>query len=249
MRTITAILWHNSANRMRSLRSQWQDIADLRIFSAGALGDGDEDLNDLYAAMDQSDALILNETASDTVWKEINEHLKGCTKPMIYVGGEAATHVKNIQQAKWTAICNAYYTYGGSENTVNMLRWICAEALGEDMPYEDVKRIPWDAIFAPDGQLYEDPEQYFTDHPQSDKGTIALVVSRSAWISGDMQVENALIAEILNRGFSVLPIYTYAMADKTIGAYGGDGGSHADHHGQRRPVRQAGRTGRTAEPV
>ena len=220
MKNITAILWHNSANRMRTLREELNGIANVRIFSAGALGDGDEDLNDLYESIEGADALILNETASDTVWREINEHLKDCTKPMIYVGGEAATHVKTKEQAGWTAVCNSYFTYGGNENTLNMIRWICAKVLGEDVAYEEVKRIPWDAIYAPDGQLYQDPESYFADYPASSKGTIALVVSRSAWICGDMLVEEALAEEIRNRGFSVLPIYTYAMADKTLGAFG-----------------------------
>lgn len=221
MKKIVAILWHNSANRMRVLREEVEKIADVRIFSAGSLGDGEEDINDLYAAIDQADLLLLNETASDPIWKEINEYIKNSTLPMVYVGGEAATHVKNAQQAKWTAFANAYYTYGGAENTLNMLRFLCAEVLGEAMPYEEVKRIPWDAIFAPDGNtLYDSPESYFVDYPRSHKGAIALVISRSAWVSDDMQVENCLIREIQSAGFSVLPIFTYAMADKNLGAFG-----------------------------
>lgn len=221
MKKIVAILWHNSANRMRVLREEVEKISDVRIFSAGSLGDGEEDINDLYAAIDQADLLLLNETASDPIWKEINEYIKNSTLPMVYVGGEAATHVKNAQQAKWTAFANAYYTYGGAENTLNMLRFLCAEVLGEAMPYAEVKRIPWDAIFAPDGNtLYDSPESYFVDYPRSPKGTIALVISRSAWVSDDMQVENCLIREIQSAGFSVLPIFTYAMADKNLGAFG-----------------------------
>lgn len=221
MKKIVAILWHNSANRMRTLREEVEKIADVRIFSAGSLGDGEEDINDLYAAIDQADLLLLNETVSDPIWKEINEYIKNSPLPMVYVGGEAATHVKNAQQAKWTAFANAYYTYGGADNTLNMLRFLCAEVLGEAMRYEEVKRIPWDSIFAPDGNtLYDSPESYFVDYPRSNKGTIALVISRSAWVSDDMQVENCLIREIRNAGFSVLPIFTYAMADKNLGAFG-----------------------------
>ena len=221
MKKIVAILWHNSANRMRVLRAEIDKIAYVSIFSAGSLGDGEEDINDLYAAIDQADLLLLNETASDPIWKEINEYIKNSTLPMVYVGGEAATHVKNAQQAKWTAFANAYYTYGGAENSLNMLRFLCAEVLGEAMPYEEVKRIPWDAIFAPDGNtLYDSPESYFVDYPRRHKGTIALVISRSAWVSDDMQVENCLIREIQSAGFSVLPIFTYAMADKNLGAFG-----------------------------
>ena len=116
MKKIVAVLWHNSANRMRALRKEVEKIANVQIFSAGALGDGDEDINDLYAAIDQADLLLLNETASDPIWKEINEYIKNIDKPMVYVGGEAATHVKNMEQARWIAFANAYYAYCGADN-------------------------------------------------------------------------------------------------------------------------------------
>ena len=80
MKKIVAVLWHNSANRMRALREEVEKIADVQIFSAGALGDGEEDINDLYAAIDQADLLLLNETASDPIWKEINEYIKNIDK-------------------------------------------------------------------------------------------------------------------------------------------------------------------------
>lgn len=221
MKKIVAVLWHNSANRVRILREELDKIAQVTIFSSGALAEGEEDIYALYHAIDEADLLLLNETASDTVWKEINEYLKDCTKPMIYVGGEAALHVKNPEQAKWISACNAYYTYGGTDNMLNMFRWICAEALGENVSYAEVNRIPWDAIFSPDSEkLYEAPENFLADYPQNEKGTIALVISRSAWVSKDMDVEYALIREMQSVGFTVLPIFTYAMADKNIGAYG-----------------------------
>ena len=86
MKKIVAILWHNSANRMRVLREEIDQIADVRIFSAGSLGDGEEDITELYAAIDQAELLLLNETASDPVWKEINEYIKNSPLPMVYVG-------------------------------------------------------------------------------------------------------------------------------------------------------------------
>ena len=124
MKKIVAVLWHNSANRVRILREELDKIAQVTIFSSGALAEGEEDIYALYHAIDEADLLLLNETASDTVWKEINEYLKDCTKPMIYVGGEAALHVRNPEQAKWISACNAYYTYGGTDNKLNMFRWI-----------------------------------------------------------------------------------------------------------------------------
>ena len=220
MKKIVAVLWHNSANRMRTLRNELEKIANVQIFSSGALAEGEEAIQDLYAAFADADLLLLNETASDPIWKEINEALKTWDKPAVYVGGEAATHVKTRQQALWTATCNDYYTYGGAENLVNMIRWLCAEVLGESIAYEPVRRIPWDAIFAPDGTLFDSPEDYFAQYPPKEKGTVALVISRSAWVSEDMLVEQALLDALLEAGFSVLPIFTYAMADKNLGAYG-----------------------------
>lgn len=221
MKKIVAILWHNSANRMRTLKNEWNQIADLCIFSAGALEDGKEDINSLYEAIDKADLLLLNKTSADMIWKQIDEYLMGIIKPIVYIGSEAATYVKNSEQAKWTAVCNTYYTYGGTENMINMIRWICKEILGENIFYDQVNKIPWDAIFSPDGKkIYDSAENYFEDFKPSKKGTVAVVVSRSAWISNDMKVENALIQTLMEEGFSVLPIYTYAMVDQNIGADG-----------------------------
>lgn len=221
MKKIVTVLWHNSANRMRALQKELDQIAHVRIFSAGALAEGEEDIQLLYRAIDDAELLVLNETASDVIWKDINEYLKEYKKPIVYVGGEAVLHVKNSQQANWTAVCNSYFTYGGMDNLLNMFRWICAEILGENIAYKEVKCIPWDSIFSAEtGKLYDSPEKYFQDYPQKKKGTIALLVSRSAWVSNDMKVEMLLIQELKDAGFTVLPIFTYAMADKNIGAFG-----------------------------
>ena len=74
MKKIVAVLWHNSANRVRILREELDKIAQVTIFSSGALAEGEEDIYALYHAIDEADLLLLNETASDTVWKEINEY-------------------------------------------------------------------------------------------------------------------------------------------------------------------------------
>ena len=36
MKKIVAVLWHNSANRMRTLREELNQIAHIQIFSSGA---------------------------------------------------------------------------------------------------------------------------------------------------------------------------------------------------------------------
>ena len=221
MKTITAVLWHNSANRLRQLQFELNKIAHVKIFSAGALSDGQEDMGALYDAIDASDALLFNQTAADQAWTKINEYTKDTQKPIVYIGTEAASFLRSIEQAKWTAVCNSYFTYGGSENLLNMVRWICAELLGEKISYGEVDQIPWDAIFALDSRkTYRSPEDFFAEYPASAKGTIALVISRSAWISDDLAIENAVIREILDTGYCVLPIFTYAMPDSTLGTEG-----------------------------
>ena len=61
------------------------------------------------------------DSISDTTWPQILLLVSAAagynvTKPMVYVGGEAATHVKNMEQARWIAFANAYYTYCGADN-------------------------------------------------------------------------------------------------------------------------------------
>lgn len=47
--------------------------------------------------------------------------------------------------------------------------------------------------------------------------TVGLLVSRTAWINGDLKVENALIRKLENLGIRVIPAFAYSINDEELG--------------------------------
>ena len=221
MKKIVAVLWHNSANRLAMVQKETASFVDLKIYSAGALSSGKQDLQQLYGDMDDADLLLLNVTSSDAAWSEIDTYLQTKNKSIVYIGSEASLHVKSQLEVRYSAQCNLYYNYSGKENLVQMIRYLCAEVLREPVPYEEPIFIPWEGIFHPDTpEIFKSAEEYFRFRPRSPKGTVGLVVSRTSWLNGDCNVELELLRLIEARGYSVLPIYSYSMADDELGAKG-----------------------------
>lgn len=221
MKTIIAILWHKSANRLRMIVPYIKDRVNLKIYSAAELGDGRADLDALYREMDKADGFLFNVTVSDSVWGEIEEYAATKTTPIVYVGGEAMSHVKNKESLQHSAYCNQYYNYSGKENLVNMILYMLTEVLGESHDYKAPTFIPWEGIFHPDTEeVFRSPEAYFASRGKSPKGVIAVIASRTTWLNEDIEVERELIRIIEARGYSALPIYTYSWPDAEIGAKG-----------------------------
>ncbi|KNZ41132.1 cobaltochelatase subunit CobN [Acetobacterium bakii] len=221
MKTIIAILWHKSANRLEMITPYIKDRVNLKIYSAAQLSDGREDVDGLYKAMDQADLFLFNVTSSDSIWSEVEAYAAKKTTPIVYVGGEAASHIKSKESMRHSAVCNQYYTYSGKENLVNMIDYLSTEVLGESYSYKEPLFIPWEGIFHPDTEeVFTNPQDYFKYRKRSPKGVIGVIASRTTWLNEDIEVETELIKKIEARGFSALPIYTYSWPDAEIGAKG-----------------------------
>ncbi|MBC3887873.1 cobaltochelatase subunit CobN [Acetobacterium paludosum] len=221
MKTVIAILWHKSANRLKMISPFIEERVNLKIYSAAELSDGREDINQLYKEMDTADLFFFNVTAADSVWDEVEDYAAGKTTPVVYVGGEAASRIKNRETMKHSAICNQYYTYSGKENLVNMIAYLLTEVLGESHTYQEPTFIPWEGIFHLDtAAVFETARDYFGFRNKSPKGVIAVIASRTTWLNEDIAVEKELIRIIEARGYTALPIYTYSWPDAELGAKG-----------------------------
>lgn len=221
MKTIIAILWHKSANRLKMISPFVDDRVNLKIYSAAALSDGREDVDLLYRDMDAADLFFFNVTAADSIWDQVEDYAAGKTTPVVYVGGEAASRIKNRETMQHSAICNQYYTYSGKQNLVNMIDYLLTAVLGESHAYQEPLFIPWEGIFHPDtATVFENARDYFDFRNKSPQGVIAVIASRTTWLNEDIAVEKELIRIIEARGYTALPIYTYSWPDAEIGAKG-----------------------------
>ena len=61
---------------------------------------------------------------------------------------------------------------------------------------------------------------YFSSHPPGEKGVIGLLTSRANRVNGDLAVEKLLIRLLEEKGYCVLPMYTYSWREPNLGAEG-----------------------------
>ena len=224
MKKILAILFHYNYATLYKLKSELKEIVDLRVYSAKLLSEGKQNINKLYSDMEECDLFLLNRTSSDSIWGEIESTINDRDVEKIYIGEELTSYTKEKDQLEKSIKCNAYLTCNGKLNLENMIKYILSSCFGESHKYDEAKELPWDAIFHPDYNGYfTDLDEYFKFKKRGNKGTIGILAARSYWINDDIEVEKALIKSIEDKGYNVIPVYTYYNRDKEKGEIG-----HAD---------------------
>ena len=222
MKKVVAVLWHTNASRMRAIIPRVRDELSLSVWSGRSLADGTEDFDALCRELDSADFFLFNQTSSDSIWTRITEYVKDFSVLTAYVGSEAVSNITNEETLRLSAACNEYYTYGGTENYVNLARFAAHSAGDETLLPSPPKLIPWEGLFHPDDgeTVYVSPAEYRGRHPLKGKGVIGLLMSRANWVGGDAECENALIRLFEEKGYDVLPVFTYSWVEPNLGARG-----------------------------
>ena len=222
MKKITAIVWHSAAARLREAADSISDEINAAIYSGRALGEETESFTGLCEDIDNSDILLLNVTAGDAVWDDILDYIRDKDIKKVYIGANATEHIKDEEGLKDSAVCNDYYSYNGKENLTNLLRYAAFLAGDKDIEYKEAVETPWQGIFHPSDPEteYEDAESFFEKYPRSEKGVIALLVARGSRINNDLETEKEIVRQIEEKGYSVLPVYTYSWPEPSLGAKG-----------------------------
>ena len=222
MKKITAIVWHTTAARLKNAGSTIKDAAEVKVYSGRNLDEEKESFDELCRDIDSSDILLLNVTSGDSIWDDIFAYIEDKNIKKVYIGANATEFIKDTETLESSAKCNDYYTFNGSANLTNLLRYAAFLAGDKDIDYEEPVRTPWEGIFHPDDpeKEYESPGEFFKDHPRSEKGVIALLVARGSRINNDLEPEKEIIRQIEEKGYSALPVYTYSWPEPSLGAKG-----------------------------
>ncbi len=123
-----------------------------------------------------------------------------------------------------------YITYGGMKNITNVIYYIAYNFL--TLSEEEIsicKRNKMEPIFVPfDGIFYMEEDKHFgtlssylqwylKEENVYDYKWIGILTHRNNWNSGNIEVEKALIREFENKGFKVLPVFSYASSGEENG--------------------------------
>ncbi|WP_291579994.1 cobaltochelatase subunit CobN [Clostridium sp. UBA6640] len=188
-----------------------------------------ENRNTIEFLKEKAIALIVgNKTMNsevDALLKRIKEEIKEI--PIIPIGGEVLQdNIYNIDKKK-ALLINSYFSYGGDGNIISALHYIAYNFLNlneEDKNYCEKfifqpKEMPFDGIFYKDGKkifnsFKEYKNWYIGEKNVEEYKWVGLLIHRSSFINGNIEVEKILIAELEATGIKVIPVFSYASSEK-----------------------------------
>jgi cobaltochelatase CobN len=154
-----------------------------------------------------------NACAWDELIKKVNNNT-----PIISLGYDPSFWSLSNVSLEVVSTVNAYFTYGGLENTKNMLKYIGKEVLGQDYEYEMPKETLWQGIYHPRAEnAFENIEDYFAWYNPQKEHKVGILFYRTYWANRDLKIVDALIEE-LEHEFDVIPVFCYGLGDRQLGA-------------------------------
>lgn len=221
IKKISGVFWHGQYNLLYPVQKELDGVIDIKLYSSKLLDEGGQKIKDVFADFASSDIILLYISLENAVWAEIENAVKDIDIPVVYLGSEGAYRIKKAEDLPVSAKCNAYLSLSGERNFINMFKYVCAVKTGVPAAYEEPFVIPWEGIFHPEREgVFESTDEYFSFKPKSEKGVIALIVSRSYYLNNNIQPETALIRAFEQRGYSVIPLYAYSLKNDELGAKG-----------------------------
>jgi len=141
--------------------------------------------------------------------------------PVALLGSKARVIDGALLSRDQQDLCNRYYAQGGRENLRNMilyLRKIVTPAL-EDVPLPF--SVPRQGICHPSAQApFATFEEYASWYSNTGSDSIGILIEHSFWINGNLSVENTLIRSLESRNLKVIPVFTDALRDNSLGSIG-----------------------------
>jgi magnesium chelatase, H subunit len=159
-------------------------------------------------------------------WDELEPSIKdlGKEKPVICIGHDTTLWGLTTVPPVVAVNSFAYLTQNGEANMFNLLRYLEKEILNHDVAVNPPQDLPWEGIWHPDAPSpYFSIEEYlgwYSSHCRKDSPYVGILFPRTAWASGSVEIETALIRELESEGLNVIPVFTYSVRDDSLGARG-----------------------------
>jgi len=221
MKKITAILWHSHTTAMRRAKELVKDVIDMQVYSARFLDEGKEDLTAALVDIEQADLIFLYRSTTETIWGELEDAVKKLGKPVVCVAHDPALWTLSTVGPEMISRCYNYVLQGGEENFARMIRYLAAEALGDQLEYEEPVLYPWEGIYHPDyPECFNTVEDYLSWRRPKEAPTVGLLFARNNWVNGNLAVEDLLIRLLEEKGFNVIPAFCYSLKDADLGTKG-----------------------------
>ncbi|WP_419657430.1 cobaltochelatase [Desulfosarcina variabilis str. Montpellier] len=164
--------------------------------------------------------LVFFYRSSEGFWEAIEKELaEGTDAPVVCIGHDPSLWTLSSTPLATVSRCYDYFTLGGEENYTNMLRFMGAEVLGQQVSYDPPVPVPWEGFYHPraDVNHFDSLEAYLAWYDPGSAPVVGVLISRHYWVSGSLTVEDAIIMALEARGLNVIPVFSYSVRDKGLG--------------------------------
>ncbi|MDP3564630.1 MAG: cobaltochelatase subunit CobN, partial [Methanoregula sp.] len=220
---LTAIMWGSYSPILK--RAAEVTGVDLTIYPNRVLDESPEKVDEALESMQAADVVILYHT-SDMFWERIDKEIKSIGKkvPVISLGYDPSFFAYSSVVPRIVTTCQTYIVNSGDRNYENLLLFIEKELFGGTADIAPPADVPWEGLYHPDApKAFTGIDEYlawYAPHMQGDAPIVGMIFSRVTWASSNTAIEDTLIRSLEAQGLNVIPAFTYAIRDPSVGAKG-----------------------------
>ena len=214
---IVAVMWDSLYPLMVSA----SEGRDVKVFANRRVDASEEIYNDVVDSMKDADLIILYRT-THSFWESLSEEVSRLRdKKIICVGQDPNFWALSTVEPR---ICSDVYQYllnGNRENFRRLIDYIEYEFCGADVIVQPPIAIPWQGLIHPSepDRIFTSRDDYLKAHPLTEgHPCIGIVISRSAWVSGQNSIEAEMISELESKGMDVIPMVTNSLHNDEMGS-------------------------------
>jgi cobaltochelatase CobN len=219
---LTSVMWGSYAPVLK--RAAPAAGIEYTVFPTRVLEESADKFEEALAAMRASDVILVYHT-SDLFWERMDKELVILKKtvPVISLGPDPSYWAQSTVSPEIVTTCHRYITNNGDGNFRNLLLYIRKELFGHDVAAALPEDLPWEGLYHPDAPTaFGSVAHYKAWYAERVPGGpwVALIFSRTSWAADNVALEDMLIRHLEAEGMNVIPVFTYAIADESLGAKG-----------------------------
>lgn len=218
---LTAVLWDSLHPLM--VKTFSGSSFETRIYANRQVDNSESALEMACRDMENADLILLYRTTHG-FWDAIDpflESLKASGKRIICVGQNPVFWALSTVEPRIAADIYRYLLNGTEENFRRLIGYLEHEFLDEPAVPDPPLEIPWQGLVDPRSEkdVFDSLEEYLESYPSENRRPrVAVIISRSAWISGQNSIEKEFVEALRSEGLGVITIMTNSLHNEETGS-------------------------------
>ena len=196
----------------------------LQAYSSKQINAEPELVEAVCRDLKKADLILVYRTA-DGFWEVIEDEIRdlGARIPVIVVGPDPSYWALSTVNPEIIGTTYRYILYNGVENFEEMLKFLMASVFSSNIAFLPPKETVWEGVYHPEwGGPFGATADFLEAYPHRNRPLVGVLFSRTNWVTGNLEVEKALIRALEKRGMGTLPVFFYSLKDKSLGNLSGE---------------------------